>query len=278
MYELQLAQANDRQKFEREQQQQQMKMVQDGAAQQQQLLMQSFQFQVETISKRAESGGLESLAKQMLMLNDLKNNITGEGQGGDSSTMDRVLEMGERFVMPLAQQLANRRSNVQVQPQQQQPQPGRAIVVDLGPKQPAQPQLPAQATPAQAPAQAAPAPVENPGTPPADDLRNDLTTLTPPNGNEDLMMGGTLLLKNIDFAVQNNWSAEDIVEKILDIFEQRLPLLMNMAGGLDEPQLMAFLEGNVPANWAVRTPRGEDLVREAFALWKDDSDDEEEVA
>jgi hypothetical protein len=257
-YDQQLLQAQERQKYEREQSMAMIKMTQEASASQQQMLMNSFQFQLDIVNKRQEAGGFESVAKQLVALSELKNTLTGEG--GEQSTVDKITEFGERFFVPLAQQaMASRRAAAPAPAPQ-----ARVAVVDLGPK---------QATPAAQTTQPQ-LPAPNPGTPEVPDQpANDLTALTLPTGGEDMMAAGLLLLKNIDFAVQKEWSVDDVVERILEPFAEKCPMLMNMAGGLTEEQLMQFLQANVPPGWAIMSMRGEDLVKEAFASWQDDEEE-----
>jgi hypothetical protein len=152
----------------------------------------------------------------------------------------------------------------------------KPVVLDLGPRAPVPAALPlAQAQP-----------VANPQTPPAEkpaesELANDLTEITLPQGNEDLVQAAVLLVKNIDFAVQKSMTPEQIVSQILQPFEERAPALMSMAAGLgDSDQLFGFIQQNVPADWVILSPRGEDLVAKAFEMWTsaEGEDDEGEVA
>jgi hypothetical protein len=267
LYDLQQQQALDRQKWEREQAMMQMKLVQEGAQQHSNMLAESFKFQVETMKRNADSGGFESVAKQLMALKELSGVLSGGNDSESSSLVDKIGDLGERLVMPLTQQLMAARRSQQPQQQQQQPQ---AVMVDLGPKpvQPTQPQLPA--------------PQQNPNTPTAlppaqtDPLANDLTEVpTLPPKDLDLIAAGGLLLKNIDLAFQRDWSAEDVVEKILEPFEELAPMLMSMAKGLDDEKLGLFIESNLPSNWAIRSPRGDDFVKEVFDMWKDEVEEDD---
>ena len=88
-----------------------------------------------------------------------------------------------------------------------------------------------------------------------------------------------MLVKNIDLAVQQSMTPEQIVEKILIPFEEKAPAMMSMAAGLgDSDQLFAFIQSNVPSDWVILSPRGEEIVAKAFELWTSGEDDEEEVA
>lgn len=271
----------ERNNSEKEQLQLMMKLTQDAAANNQQMLMSSMQFQIDTLAKRAETGGIDSLAKQLLTLNDLRSTLSGEG--GETSTLDKVMEVGEKLtttVVPIVQQAMAARAQARAasapvaQPQPMMPRP---VVLDLGPRTPAA--LPAPAQPA-----APRAPIENPApTPaapaasPADATANDLKAITLPQGSEDLVTAAVLLVKNIDFAVQQSMTPEAIVDSILVPFEDKAPALMSMVAGLgDSDQLFAFIQQNVPADWSILSPRGEEIVASAFELWRDDADDEGE--
>lgn len=281
-HEAEVAALRERNNSEKEQLQLMMKLTQDAAANNQQMLMQSMQFQIDTLAKRAETGGIDSLAKQLLTLNNLRSTLAGDD--APESTLDKVMEVGEKLattVLPIAQQAMAARAQARAAqapaPYAMPPQPmPKPVVLDLGPKQAA---LPA---PAPAPVQA---PVPNPaqaaeaGTT-QEGLQNDLKEVTLPQGNEELVTAAVLLVKNIDMAVQKNMTPEQIVEQILVPFEERAPALMSMAAGLgDSDQLFGFIQQNVPPDWVILSPRGEELVAKAFELWTSGSDeDEDEVA
>ena len=40
----------------------------------------------------------------------------------------------------------------------------------------------------------------------------------------------------------------------------------------------SFIQSNVPSDWVILSPRGEEIVAKAFELWTSGEDDEEEVA
>lgn len=268
-HEQELSTTLERGRQEKEQMQLMMKLTQDAAANNQQMLMQSMQFQIETMTKRAETGGIDSLATQLRTLNDLRTTLTG----GDieQSTMEKVLEGGEKLitmVIPLAQQAMSRRQGALPAPQAATaaptPNPGpKPVVIDLGPKQPAQAALPAPQAQA-----ALPAPQAAPET--SDDPVNDLTQFVFPAESDDLMQAGTLLLRNVDLAVQQGLTAEQVVAQVLTPFAASsgsANSVLGMASGLDEQQLLDFVTANTPAGWAIRSPRGEEVVSKAFELW-----------
>lgn len=281
-HEAEVAALRERNNSEKEQLQLMMKLTQDAAANNQQMLMQSMQFQIDTLAKRAETGGIDSLAKQLLTLNNLRSTLAGDD--APESTLDKVMEVGEKIattVLPIAQQAMAARAQARATavPPQMMPQPmpmpmPKPVVLDLGPKQAA---LPAPAPQGQAPVEnPAPAPVQEAG----DDQKNDLTEFKMPDGSEDLVNAAVLLVKNIDLAVQKNMTPEQIVEKILVPFDEQAPTLMSMAAGLgDSDQLFAFIQQNVPSDWVILSPRGEEIVAKAFELWTNsDDEDDEEVA
>jgi hypothetical protein len=260
-----------------------MKLTQDAAANNQQMLMQSMQFQMETLAKRAEGSGIDSLAKQLLTLNDLRSTLTGGD--GESSTLDKVMEVGDKLgttVLPIVQQVMAARSQARSAASAPIPNPApmpmamalpKPVVLDLGPKAPALP-APATQTPPATPT--APAAAAEAAPAPSDGQANDLKDITLPTGGEDLVAAAVLLVKNIDFAIQRNMTAEQIVDQILEPFEEKAPAMMSMAAGLgNSDQLLAFIQSNVPNDWVILSPRGEDIVAEAFELWQGD---EEEAA
>jgi hypothetical protein len=139
------------------------------------------------------------------------------------------------------------------------------------------------------------APAVNPGVPPSletgigdatpvtpvtfdpNEQKNELTVLpTLPTAADNLITAGSLLVQNVDLAVQRGLTAEEIVEKVLEPFYEASPTIMQMASGLDSDGLRAFIAGNVPASWAILSPRGETLVIEAFELWKEDGEEDGE--
>jgi hypothetical protein len=282
-HEAEVAALRERNNSEKEQLQLMMKLTQDAAANNQSMLMQSMQFQIDTFAKRAETGGIDSLAKQLLTLNSLRSTLAGDD--APESTLDRVMEVGEKLattMLPIAQQAmaarAQSRSAAQQQQQQQAPVMQvpppmplpKPVVLDLGPKMAALP----------APSEV----IVNPAPPAqgaADSgLENDLKQLTLPTGDEDLVSAAVLLVKNIDLFVQQNMSPEQIVDQILIPFEEKAPAMMSMAAGLgDGDQLFAFIQTNVPSDWVILSPRGEEIVSKAFELWTNGDDaEEDEVA
>lgn len=286
-HEAEVAALRERNNSEKEQLQLMMKLTQDAAQNNQQMLMQSMQFQIDTLAKRAETGGIDSLAKQLLTLNNLRSTLAGDD--APESTLDKVMEVGEKLattVLPIAQQAMAARAQARAaqaapvpmpyaNPPQPMPMP-KPVVLDLGPKQAA---LPAPQAPVENPATAT-ATAAAPEQQPAGELANDLKEITLPKGDEDLVGAAVLLVKNIDFAVQKNMTPEQIVSQILEPFYERAPALMSMAAGLgDSDQLLSFIQQNVPSDWVILSPRGEETVTKAFELWTtSDEDEEDEVA
>lgn len=239
-------------------------------------MMQNFQqSQMEMLERRQENGGLESVVKQMMMLKDLRGELTGDND--EPSNFEKFTEGLQTIagtVMPVATQFMNARGGKPAQLAAPVRQP---IAVDLGPHRPALPNPTAPAAPA--------APVANPTGPDAvvtttgeapsvpteeQPMQNDLTAFVFPTESDDMPTAGIMLMKNIDLAVQRNMSPEEIVQQILEPFEDAAPLMVAMASGFTSDQLMEFIENNVPAGWALLSPRGEELVVKAFDLWQED--------
>ncbi len=254
---------------------------QDAQRQQEFLsMMQNFQStQMEMLTARQETGGIKAVTENLLMLKQLSNTLTGndeEPNGFERFTEN--LQTAITSVMPVAQQVMAARAprqQAQQQPQQGQPQQQqqqqRPILVDLGPKR--------TALPAQQPQQQ---PTQNPGTPPAampaaqtqestmpavETIVNDFKEFHFPDAGDDMKTAGQMLLKNVDLAVQRNMTAEQIVKQVLEPFETLSPMLATMATSLSGEQLVGFVEANVPSDWAILTPKGEELIVEAFDLW-----------
>ncbi len=103
--------------------------------------------------------------------------------------------------------------------------------------------------------------------------RNDLTDFPDPKTGGDLLSSGVLLIKSVDLAVQRSLTAEQIVSQVLEPFEDAVPTLMSMVSGMDAEQLNEFIVGHVPSDWAILSPRGEELVAKAFELWQSAADD-----
>lgn len=244
------------------------------------------------MTARMEGGGLESIAKQIEFLETIR------GDNKEPTKIEQLTEGVSSFtqaLMPVAQQFMGRGQQqggmVGGQPgqqQQQQPQ-GRRVLVDV-------PQRPALTAPvAQQPTVANPAPVE-PATPAPvvhdpSEIKNDFTSFVMPNATTDPSTVGIVLIKNLDLAVQKNMSAEDIVDKVLDPFEDAiegapwaeiaLAAFQNMS---DEQLLQHIANEVVDANtkqplshWAILSPLGSERVVAAFQLWKQAGEDDEGV-
>lgn len=284
-HERELAAAAERRKEEREQQAKLNEMQMQTTKQNAEMNRDFMQMQLEIMEKRTENGGIEKLVGNLKMLNDLRSTLSGEDS--EPSKLEQFSEGADKAVrtfLPMATQVFGAlRGPQQQQPQRQLPaqQAQRPLIVDL-PTQPG----PAKALP-------------NPGAPPvatavesdtppvtsavggeATDPKNTLTAITVPSAADvaqaDMRALGQLLLCNIDLAVQKQMTAEEVVDQILDPFEEVAPTMMSMVSGFDEDRLIAFLSSEVPPSWAVMSPRGEELVREAFAAWKDDEEEDEE--
>jgi hypothetical protein len=46
-------------------------------------------------------------------------------------------------------------------------------------------------------------------------------------------------------------------------------MLMAMVSGMDADQLVEFISNNVPSNWAILSPRGEEIITKAFDAWQE---------
>lgn len=239
-------------------------------------MMQNFQqAQMDAMQSRAENGGIKAVTEQLLMLKNLSGTLTGSDQ--EPTSMEKFTEGMQNMVttvMPVAQQLiAARRPQVVVAQPQVQQAPSRPIVVDLGPQRAALPRPnPAPAAPSASTAPAATSVPTGQATGQADGLANDLTEFAVPSSSDDMLSAGTLLIKNVDLAVQRNLSPKDVVEKILGPFDERASVLMSMASGMSPEELIEFIAGNVPGDWAILSPRGEELVTKAFELWQAESE------
>jgi hypothetical protein len=178
------------------------------------------------------------------------------------------LEHVASAVMPVAQQVLSARRPVA--PQQQAAAPSRPIVVDMGPRRAA---LPAHAAPVAQPVQN-PAPTttvvatEAGGADDAPAVINDYTTFVPATAEDDMTTAGIKIIKNVDLAVQRSMTPKQIVEQILEPFEDSAPMVTAMVSGMTIEQLLEFIEENVPSEWAILSPRGEELITKAFELWQ----------
>lgn len=227
------------------------------------------QTHLDMIANRAETGGMKAVTEQLLMLKKLSGVLSNEGSD-EPTTFEKFTEGFSNMAqtaMPLVQQImAGRKQTAQLPAQlpAQYPEPQmmvqKPLMVDLGPKRAALPE-PQSPPPAQAPAAE---PVQNPAI-----QVNDLTQLVMPAENEDMTTAAVLLIKNGDFAVQSGFSAEQIVASVLEPFDKQVPLLMSMVAGMDSEQLVEFIEANVPAEWAILSPKGEELIVAAFELWQE---------
>ncbi len=263
------------------------------------------QAQMDMLMNRQENGGIENVTKQMLALKQLQGDLTGAND--EPTKMEQITEGVQNIVqtvMPVAQQVLNAvRSK---QPQQQQttttatatvgPAPGtRPLVVDVGPMRTAltagQPQAQPQAQPVAQPqaqpqafstagpgATPQPQPQPNPGSAgsPGEPV-NEYTAITLPQGTEDFTSLIPMLVKNVDLAIRQNMTPEQIVETILEPFDDKASMLMSLASGLSAEELIEFITANVPPSWAIMSPRGEEIVVASFELWRQKStiDDEQ---
>ena len=266
---------SERTKADQQYNQQMMQMMQNYSAQ-----------NIEILQARMEGGGVKAVTEQLLMLNQLKGELSGDNQ--EPTNFEKFTEGLDNVVKTVVPGLSQvmqaarggqRQQTQQVTARVQNPgQPmGRPIVVDLGPQRTA---LPPQAAQQQQPQQV-PQPQQNPGTPPAvtgtppeqaqtDIIKNDYTAFAFPTSNDDMITAGMMLLKDVDLAVQKNLTAEQIVEQVLDPFEASAPFLTSMASGLTTEMMIDFIQSNVPSrDWAILTPRGEELVSQAFEMWRD---------
>jgi hypothetical protein len=246
-------------------------------------MMQNFTTaQMDMLAARQETGGVKAVTEQLLMLTELKDTLTGENREADgfekfTDGLDHVV----KTVTPLGKGLMNaweRRQGAQTggpapNPRSPSPPPGtpigQPVVVDVGPartpfQNPNPPPLPQARTQPATPFQTPPAPADAAANP-----KNDLTDFcTPPQGS-DMLQTGQILIQNVDLAVQQGLTPEQIVAKVLDPFETAVPMLMAMARGFSREQLVQFLSDNVPPDWALMTPRGEEVAVAAFELWRD---------
>ena len=248
------------------------------------------QTQMDAIAQRSESGGLKAVTEQLLMLKRLQGTLTGDDaepttfekfQEGFSNMAQTILPVAQSFMTQRKEQQATARAQVQQQPQQQWVPP-KPVVMDLGPARaalppaqqgqpqpghtglPPMPQVNADEVFRQATEQPNPAPQDQ-----AAQDANDLKALAIPAEGGDMMTDAILLIKNADLAVQMDMTAEQIVQSIIVPFENISPLLMSMVGGMNSDQLMQFIEENVPPEWAILSPKGDELITKAFEQWQD---------
>ncbi len=83
-----------------------------------------------------------------------------------------------------------------------------------------------------------------------------------------MLEAGGMLIRNVDLAVQRGFTPQQIVTQILNPFEEQASMLMAMASGLDAEGIIEFMSTSVPGDWAILSPRGEELVTKAFELWR----------
>lgn len=283
-HERELAASAERTKQDAERMQQIMAMQRDNSTQ-----------MIEFLTAKMEGGGLEGMVKQVEALEYIR---------GDNKRPSKMEEFSEgvqtitQALAPVANQFLSGRQQGMMQQQQgqqnvqqnvQQPQ-GRRVLVDL-PQRPALPapqtQQPAQPA-TQASTQPTPPPVE-PATP--DEIRNDFTSFVMPSpnpdGSFDSSLVGIMLIKNLDLAIQRRMSAEEIVDKVLDPFEDAVAsapwaeMMVGMFQDMDNATLLQHIANEVvdantkqPLNWAILTPFGSERVVQAFEIWRQVEDDD----
>ena len=254
-HEREMASVAERMKQDAERQKEYLQMVQNFS-----------QIQIEMLTSRQESGGVEAVTRQLLALKDLKDELTGEG--GQPSKVQQFTEGVQEFVqtvVPLGQQVlgglrggGGKRQRVQVQATVGETKP---VLVDVGPIQ-QQPALP-NPQPMQAQAQAhAQAQAQEPEV-----GANDFTTFQFPEDGDDFQIAVTKLIKDVDLAVRLGLPPEKMVTDVLEPFEEHAPLVVATISGMSPEQVLQFLAENVPDTWAVCSPRGEELVTRAVEVW-----------
>lgn len=108
-----------------------------------------------------------------------------------------------------------------------------------------------------------------------------------PDGSFDSSLVGIMLIKNLDLAIQRRMSAEEIVDKVLDPFEDAVAsapwaeMMVGMFQDMDNATLLQHIANEVvdantkqPLNWAILTPFGSERVVQAFEIWRQVEDDD----
>jgi len=245
-----------------QQQMQQMQMEAMRSAEQMQrdILLK----QLEGLQKQQKSSPIEDLLKAKQAIDTL----TGK-DGGDMPTWERILDKAsEAFPGVLAAAAAFRGSG---SPQgapttQQRVLPGSIAVIDENEERPRRRRLrpkqsdtrPTQPATATATATAAATATERAtATEPANDLKE---ISYPPPGTElsDVLVR---IVKNIDYAIANDFS----VDTILDIVKKHPPEVTSILKAQDVDALLKTIEERAPSSWRINSLDGQAKVRELHA-------------
>lgn len=214
-------------------------------------------FFLEKALSRKEEDGIEKLLKMKQVIDVFSGNDGGEA----TPTWERVLDKVTDALPKVPAMLSAARGlqkPAAAPATKKQIQPGSVAVAELPEK--------TVSSQAQAPAQTeATAPAKEPETITVDPTANDLTELRAPTEEEqaDIATSLTLLIKSVDLAIQQDMSAEDIVEKVVRLWpvEQQ-----NMLTLQDVDATVTIIEERTPDSWKIVSPAGKRVLRKIHAI------------
>lgn len=254
----------------------QFDVMQQGNRQAVEMVMESSKFQMGMLqsalqeAKSTKRGGISEMAQELIAFREMQKTLSGEADEEPESTVDKIFNRIEGIAPSLATAATTFLTARAQQPAPQQaqlPPPTRMALVDQGPVENPAPRRP----------QARNALVELPETPEEpqetelakDPTANDFTAYTFPKVGADVTEVVTTLVKNLDFAVSQGVSADDIADDVLPYYVKNFPTISFMLKGVSADDLVKFIEERVPPNWAIASPAGEKVLRELHAIVKD---------
>jgi hypothetical protein len=226
-------------------------------------------------SKGAFGETLENLAA----LKDVFRMFNGQGEPDDRPGWERAIDkIGETLPTLGATVSQFLQQNKQLQLGAPQPQttgpmaPGTVVVAEIneppqvtgGNKQKPEQQ---SAKPAQQPENTQQEPTQTEQTV-DNNVVNDFTEVVIPPAGMDLEQQAIFLVKDLDFAIQNDWEPEKIVS---DIFNKFPPMITTIILAQKADVMIKQLGSKIPETWALLSPKGEDILRDAYDLLKESS-------
>jgi len=92
-------------------------------------------------------------------------------------------------------------------------------------------------------------------------IHNDFKAVMLPKESADLNEQMMYFIKDVDFAIDNGWGSDRILNDIMIKFpKEMIELLTSQTGD----ELIDFIDKNVPPHWVVTTPKGEEVLRASW--------------
>lgn len=216
--------------------------------------------QLDVVQKQVRNNPIDDLLKTKQLLDTLS------GNDEDTPTWKLVAdEFKEALPGLLAAAGMLRGGGQQAQPQQVLP--NSVAVVDEDDEEPVRQLRRRRRRPRalEAPqAQPAPQPVVQ-AVPAAPEVANELTEFAYPPEGTDIEQVLVLLVKDIDLALQKDFSAQQILEQVVRKFSPEVAYILQAQ---DVETLVQTIEERAPSSWRINTLDGQAKVRELYELLK----------